>query len=102
MATTVQAAKPGARAAHRDTRVGTVVSDKGDKTITVQCDYSVKHPKYGKYQRRRIKLRAHDEANDAREGDRVEVVACRRLSKSKFWRLTRVVKRGAAAVGAVG
>jgi len=101
MTTAVQTSKSTGRAGHRDTRVGKVVSDKGDKTITVQCDFSVKHPKYGKFMRRRTKLRAHDENNDARQGDRVEVVSCRRLSKSKCWRLTRVVKRGSSDISAV-
>lgn len=77
---------------HRDRRVGTVVSDKGDKTITVRFDFTVKHPKYGKYYRRSTHLRTHDENNDAHVGDVVEVVACRRYSKTKSWRLTRVVR----------
>ncbi len=76
----------------RDTRVGTVVSDKGDKTIRVRFDYTVKHPKYGKYYRRSTSLHAHDEKNEARAGDVVEVMSCRRLSKNKCWRLMRVVR----------
>lgn len=82
----------------RDVRICTVTSDKGDKTITVAWDYSVRHPKYGKHLRRRSTLRAHDEKNEARVGDRVEVTACRRLSKTKCWRLTRIVKRGTELV----
>lgn len=76
----------------RDTRVGTVVSDKGNKTIRVRFDYTVKHPKYGKYCRRSTSLHAHDETNEARIGDVVEVMSCRRLSKNKCWRLMRVVR----------
>lgn len=76
----------------RDTRVGTVVSDKGNKTIRVRFDYTVKHPKYGKYYRRSTSLHAHDETNEARMGDVVEVMSCRRLSKNKCWRLMRVVR----------
>lgn len=76
--------------------MGTVVSDKGDKTIRVNYEYLVKHPKYGKYFRRSTNLAAHDEKNEARKGDLVEVVACRRLSATKCWRLTRIVKRGHA------
>ncbi len=73
-------------------RVGVVVSDKGDKTIKVQYSFSVKHPKYGKYLRRRTNILAHDEKNEAKAGDRVEVAACRRMSKRKSWRLTRVLE----------
>ena len=78
----------------RDRRTGTVVSDKGDKTIRVRFDFLVKHDKYGKYLRRSTTLATHDEKNEARKGDLVEVVACRRLSKTKCWRLMRVVERG--------
>lgn len=77
----------------RKTRVGVVSSDKGDKTITVVCSFSVKHRKYGKYINRRTKVHAHDEKNEAQEGDRVEVSECRPLSKTKNWRLVRVVSR---------
>jgi small subunit ribosomal protein S17 len=71
--------------------VGVVTSDKGDKTIRVACDFSVKHPKYGKYIRRRVIVLAHDEQNAAKTGDRVEVMTCRPLSKTKSWRLVRVL-----------
>lgn len=78
----------------RDRRTGTVVSDKGDKTIRVRFDFLVKHDKYGKYLRRSTTLATHDEKNEAHKGDLVEVVACRRLSKTKCWRLIRVLERG--------
>lgn len=78
----------------RDRRIGTVVSDKGDKTIRVRFDFLVKHDKYGKYLRRSTTLATHDEKNEAHKGDLVEVVACRRMSKSKCWRLLRVLARG--------
>lgn len=77
----------------RERRVGRVVSDKSDKTIRVRFDYSVKHPKYGKYMRRSTTLHTHDEKNEAHAGDLVEVVACRRLSKTKCWRLAKVIER---------
>ena len=77
----------------RDVRMGTVVSDKGDKTLRVRFDYVVKHPKYGKYYRRSTILATHDEKNEAKAGDVVEVTACRRISKTKCWRLTRVIER---------
>lgn len=83
----------------RDKRVGTVVSDSRDKTIKVRYDFQVRHAKYGKYLRRRTMLHAHDEKNEARVGDVVEVTACRRLSKSKCWRLTRVIRTADRAVG---
>ena len=75
----------------RRSRVGVVKSDKTDKTITVVCDYKIKHRIYGKYVGRRTVLYAHDERNEAKEGDRVEVMECRPMSKLKHWRLVRVV-----------
>lgn len=78
----------------RPTRVGVVSSDKRDKTVTVVVAFQVKHPKYGKYIRRRTILQAHDEKNEAKIGDTVEVVECRPYSKTKSWRLLRIVTRG--------
>ena len=75
----------------RATRTGVVASDKGDKTIRVVYHYSVKHPVYNKYMRRRTTLRVHDENNTAKAGDRVEVMTCRPISKTKCWRLVRVL-----------
>lgn len=72
--------------------MGTVVSDKGQQTIRVRFDYTVKHPKYGKYYKRSTMLHAHDQANEAALGDIVEVTACRRISKTKSWRLLRIVR----------
>ncbi len=80
------------RQGRRECRIGTVVSDKSDKTITVRFDYTVKHPKYGKYYKRSTRLRTHDQENEAKMGDVVEVMGCRRQSKSKCWRLTRIVR----------
>ena len=74
--------------------VGTVVSDKMDKTITVQLDRLVKHVRYGKYLKRSTTYKAHDEENVARLGDQVEIVFARRLSKTKNWRLVRVLRTG--------
>jgi len=82
---------------HRDERIGRVVSDKGDKTITVRCEFKLRHPKYGKYVSRSNNLRVHDEKNEARVGDLVEVVSCRPMSKTKCWRLKRVVVAGHTA-----
>jgi len=75
--------------------VGVVSSAAGDKTIRVVVESLVKHPRYGKFLRRRTKLAAHDEKNVAKRGDTVEIVVCRRLSKSKSFRLLRVIKAGA-------
>lgn len=76
----------------RAMRVGTVVSDKGDKTIKVRFDFSFRHPKYGKYIRRSSMLHAHDGENQAKTGDVVEIMSCRPISKTKCWRLTRIVR----------
>ena len=72
---------------------GVVASDKGEKTIKVVVDYQTRHPKYGKYLKRRTVLHAHDDTNDAKEGDTVEISECRPLSKTKHHRLLRVVER---------
>ena len=72
---------------------GVVASDKGDKTIKVLVEYQTKHPKYGKYLKRRTVLHAHDEKNEAREGDTVQIAECRPLSKTKHHRLLRVVSK---------
>jgi small subunit ribosomal protein S17 len=77
----------------RSTIVGKVTSaHKTPKTIRVEVDYLVRHPKYGKYLRRFIKLLVHDEKGEARQGDVVEVMECRPISKTKSWRLVRVVQ----------
>ncbi len=84
----------------RTSRIGVVTSDVRNKTIRVEVDYSVRHSKYGKYLRRRTVLHAHDEKNEAKRGDRVEVTECRPLSKTKCWRLVRIVARAPRQVGA--
>jgi small subunit ribosomal protein S17 len=76
------------------TRRGTVVSRSGDKSVKVQIDYKVKHPVYGKYIKRRTRLCVHDSGNETQVGDVVDIVECRPISKSKSWRLVRVVQRG--------
>ncbi len=72
---------------------GIVASDKGDKTIKVVVEYQTRHPKYGKYLKRRTVLHAHDERNEAREGDTVEIAECRPLSRTKHHRLLRIVQK---------
>jgi small subunit ribosomal protein S17 len=81
-------------------KVGVVESDARDKTRTVVIARSDKHPKYGKYMRRRTVLQVHDEANESRRGDRVEIAECRPLSRTKRWTLVRIVERGNAPVPA--
>lgn len=73
---------------------GVVASDKGDKTIKVVVNYQTRHAKYGKYLKYRSVLHAHDEKNDAKEGDLVEIAECRPLSRTKHHRLLRIVQRG--------
>ena len=72
---------------------GVVASDKGNKTIKVVVEFQTKHAKYGKYLKRRTTLHAHDEKNEAKEGDRVELAECRPLSKTKHHRLLRIVTK---------
>jgi small subunit ribosomal protein S17 len=78
------------------TVTGRVVSNKMNKTIAVEIERLVKHPRYGKYIRRTTKLLAHDEKNESREGDTVRIAECRPLSRHKNWRLVAVVERAAA------
>ena len=75
------------------TLTGRVVSSKMNKTIAVEVERLVKHPRYGKYIRRTTKLLAHDETNESREGDTVPISECRPLSRNKSWRLVSVVER---------
>ena len=75
------------------TLTGRVVSNKMNKTIAVEVERLVKHPRYGKYIRRTTKLLAHDETNQSSEGDAVTIAECRPLSRSKSWRLVAVVER---------
>ena len=75
------------------TRVGRVVSDKMDKSITVLVERRVKHPLYGKYITRSTKLHAHDENNECGIGDTVSITECRPISKTKSWRLVDVIEK---------
>ena len=77
----------------RKTRVGIVVSDKMEKTIVVAVRDNVRHPLYNKIVKKTYKLKAHDEANDAKIGDTVRVMETRPLSKDKRWRLVEVMER---------
>lgn len=77
----------------RKTRVGVVVSDKMDKTITIAVKYRVRHPLYGKIMNRTTKIKAHDENNECGIGDRVKIMETRPLSKDKRWRLVEIIEK---------
>ena len=77
----------------RKVMIGTVTSNKMDKTIVVSVETSVKHPLYGKFVKRTYKLKAHDEKNECQIGDKVKVMETRPLSKDKRWRLVEVMEK---------
>ena len=77
----------------RKTRVGRIVSDKMDKTVVVAIIDNVKHPLYKKIVKRTVRLKAHDEKNECRVGDRVEVMETRPLSKDKRWRVVEIIEK---------
>ena len=77
----------------RKTRVGKVVSNKMEKTIVVAIEDNVKHPDYGKIIKRTVKLHAHDENGECSIGDKVEGMETRPLSKTKRWRLVRIIEK---------
>ena len=77
----------------RKTRVGVVVSDKMDKTITIAVKYRVRHPLYGKIMNRTTKIKAHDEMNECGIGDTVRVMETRPLSRGKRWRLVEIIEK---------
>ncbi len=77
----------------RKTRVGHVVSDKMDKTIVVAIEDNVKHPVYGKIIKHTLKVHAHDESNECGVGDKVEIMETRPLSKTKRWRVVKIIEK---------
>ena len=77
----------------RKVMIGTVTSDKMDKTVVVSVETSVRHPIYGKIVKRTYKLKAHDEENSCKQGDRVKVMETRPLSKDKRWRVVEIVEK---------
>jgi small subunit ribosomal protein S17 len=85
-------------------QIGIVESDKRDKTRTVTVAFTAMHPKYGKYVRKRTVLQVHDEKNESRLGDRVEVAPVRPMSRTKSWALVRIVERskGRADLAEIG
>ena len=80
-------------ATQRKTRVGTIVSDKMDKTVVVMTSKKVMHPVYKKFVTRRVKYKAHDPNNEYQSGDRVEIEETRPLSRQKRWRVTKLIER---------
>ncbi len=74
-------------------KVGVVTSDSRDKSCKVEIQFSTKHPKYGKYVRKRTLIQAHDANNEAKLGDKVEIAECRPISKTKSWVLTRIIEQ---------
>ncbi|QQE11440.1 30S ribosomal protein S17 [Planctomycetota bacterium] len=74
------------------TKIGVVVSDARDKTRTIAIEYQSQHKKYGKFLARTAKFHVHDPENASKKGDRVEIASCRPISKTKTWRLVRVVE----------
>ena len=86
-----QTAAPARNA--RKTRLGIVVSDKMQKTVVVRIERRFAHPRYGKMMKRSMKVKAHDEANDAKTGDTVRIMETRPLSKDKRWRVVEIVDR---------
>ncbi len=82
----------------RASKVGVVVSDKADKTVVVRVDRIVRHKMYKRYVRKAATFMAHDEDNQAKIGDTVEIVESRPLSARKRWRLRKIVKRGQGTV----
>jgi small subunit ribosomal protein S17 len=85
----------------KGTRTGVVESDKRSKTRTVVVAFQTMHPKYGKYMKNRTVLHVHDEKNESKLGDVVEVAQCRPISKTKQWRLVKVVEQRSELVAAI-
>jgi small subunit ribosomal protein S17 len=77
----------------RKQRTGVVVSDKMDKSVVVEIERLVKHPKYGKFVKKTTKFMAHDETDDCKMGDTVSIMETRPLSKSKCWRVVKIIER---------
>jgi small subunit ribosomal protein S17 len=92
----VTPAKAAPAAKNQRTLVGRVVSDKMQKTVTVLVERKVKHPRIGKIITRSSKYHAHSEANEFKEGDLVEISECRPISKTKAWKVTKLIEKSKA------
>lgn len=86
-------AENGNERGRQQTKVGLVVSDKMDKTVVVSVNRTTVHPLYHRYMKRSTKFHAHDEGNECRVGDEVEIVSSRPLSRTKRWRVRQILKR---------
>jgi small subunit ribosomal protein S17 len=86
-------ASKGAGKAVQRTVTGRVVSDKMNKSVSVAIERLIRHPEYGKYVRRTSKVIAHDENNECKAGDRVEIRECRPISRHKAWRVVNILER---------
>lgn len=92
-AMTAEKSAGGRASERRPARSGVVTADSRDKTIKVSIQFMVRHEKYGKFMKRSTELHVHDEKNEAAIGDTVEICECRPLSKTKRWRLVRIVNK---------
>jgi len=92
--TTATAQNPTANRKLRNRVIGMVTADKVSKTRKVVFEYLARHEKYNKYVKRQTVLHVHDEKNESRIGDQVEVMSCRPISRTKTWRLVRIVVKG--------
>jgi small subunit ribosomal protein S17 len=99
-APTAQAASAGDDRKDRRKLVGEVTSDKMDKTVVVRVTHRVRSAQYQKYMTKRVKYKAHDEKNEYKTGDKVEIAESRPLSKDKRWRVTRLVERARESIQA--
>ena len=90
---TAKAADAATKKSGKKEFIGTVKSDKMEKSIVVSIETLTLHPLYKKYVKRSKKVKAHDEKNDAKTGDRVRVIECRPISKEKSWKLVEIIER---------
>ena len=93
MAEEIAAKKTGQAKSGKKEFIGIVKSDKMDKTLVVSIETLALHPLYKKYVKRAKKVKAHDEKNEAKIGDRVRVIECRPISKEKCWKLVEIIER---------
>lgn len=89
------AAAVAEQATTKRTLQGVVTSDAGDKSATIMIERRIKHPIYGKFIKRSTKIRVHDETNECGKGDTILIEECRPMSKTKSWRLVKIVEKAA-------
>ncbi len=91
--TNVETAVDGTNSATKRTLQGVVTSNAGDKSATIMIERRIKHPLYGKFVKRSTKIRLHDETNECNEGDTILIEECRPMSKTKSWKLVKIVEK---------